>query len=60
MGSIHIEIDDWADLDRLDLNMDEVGAQADATVRYAVAWMCRRDGFATSQACVFINLSEVM
>ncbi len=60
MGSNHLEIDDWADLDRLDLRMDEVGAQVDATVRYAVAWMCRRDGFATSPACLLRPLAEVM
>lgn len=60
MGSIHLEIDDWDDLGRLDLNMDEVGVQADATVRYAVAWMCRRDGFATSPACLLRPLAEVM
>lgn len=55
-----IEVTSWADLDHLALALGHVGAQVDDTVRYAVHWMCRPDGFATSPVCVLQPLAEVM
>ncbi|WP_340537094.1 hypothetical protein [Nocardioides sp. GXZ039] len=60
MSSPEIDVDQWADLDHLPHVLDDVGRQLDDTTDYAVTWMCRRDGFATSPACVLTPLAEVM
>ncbi|WP_134766903.1 hypothetical protein [Nocardioides sp. 1609] len=60
MSSPEITVEDWADLERLPRAMDDVGQQLEDTLGYAVRWMCRRDGFATSPVCVLQPLAEVM
>lgn len=55
-----IEVASWADLAGLATTMEEVEEQMAATSAYAVRWMCRPDGFATSPACLLRPLAEVM
>ena len=60
MGSTTMEVADWGDLDRLVRAMDEVGGQMAQATSYAVTWMCRPDGFATSPVCLLRPLGEVL
>ncbi|GAA5155404.1 hypothetical protein GCM10023340_40590 [Nocardioides marinquilinus] len=55
-----IEVADWAHLDAATTAMDDVAADLSATLRYAVTWMCRRDGFAPSPVCLLRPLAEAM
>lgn len=55
-----IEIGDWGELEGLVAEMREVGEQMSSTTAYAVGWMCRSDGFATSPACLLRPLGELM
>jgi hypothetical protein len=55
-----IEVAAWSDLRELPVAMDAYAAQAGAIVDHAEAWMCRRDGFEPSPACVLRPLAEAM
>lgn len=60
MTDTTIEIGDWSELEGLVAVMRQVGEQMSATTSYAVGWMCRPDGFATSPACLLRPLGELM
>lgn len=60
MADRTIEIGDWSELEGLVAVMGQVREQMSATTSYAVGWMCRPDGFATSPACLLRPLGEVM
>ena len=55
-----IEVTAWSDLAELPVAMDAYAAQVGDIVRHAQAWMCRRDGFEPSPACVLRPLAEAM
>lgn len=55
-----LEVATWADLAALPARMAELAEQADAIVRHARAWVCRRDGFEPSPVCVLRPLAAAM
>ncbi|MCW2814744.1 MAG: hypothetical protein JWN84_2199 [Nocardioides sp.] len=60
MTGTTIEVAAWAELDQLAAAMGEVGDEMARTTAYAVAWMCRPDGFDTSPVCLLRPLGEVL
>lgn len=60
MADRTIEVGDWSELEGLVEVMGQVGEQMSATTSYAVGWMCRPDGFATSPACLLRPLGELV
>ena len=50
----------WSDLQELPPTMDAYAVQHEQIVRHATTWMCRRDGFEPSPACVLRPLAEAM
>lgn len=60
MTSTTIEVASWADLVGLATTMEEVGDDMARTTAYAVRWVCRPDGFATSPVCLLRPLAEVV
>ena len=48
-----LRLDDLTDLTVVVRAMDDVGAQGARLADYLRAWVCRREGFETSDACVF-------
>lgn len=55
-----LEVSSWDDLAALPVRMAELAEQADAIVRHARAWVCRRDGFEPSPVCVLRPLAAAM
>jgi hypothetical protein len=55
-----IEVTDWADLRALPRAMDALEAQLGDVVRHARRWVCNRDGFEPSPACLLRPLAELM
>lgn len=53
-------VEQWLDLRRLPLVMDDVGAQAGDIVDHAVRWVARPDGFAPSPLCLLRPLAGAM
>ncbi len=55
-----IEVAAWADLRALPGAMDALEAQLDDVVRHARGWVCSREGFEPSPACLLRPLAELM
>ena len=55
-----IEVSTWAELRELPTAMDRFAEQLAAITQHAVTWVCRRDGFEPSPACVLRPLAEAM
>ena len=60
MSETTIEVAAWDELEQLAGAMGEVGEEMARTTAYAVAWMCRPDGFDTSPVCLLRPLAEVL
>ncbi|WP_309650245.1 hypothetical protein [Nocardioides sp.] len=58
--SSSLEVSSWDDLAALPARMGELAEQADAIVRHARAWVCRRVGFEPSPVCVLRPLAAAM
>ncbi len=59
-ASEYVEVRSWADLERLDADMDELAGQLSAIAGYARRWVCQRDGFEPGPLCLWRPLAEVM
>lgn len=55
-----IEVVAWTELRKLPAAMDAFAEQFRDITRHAVTWVCRRDGFEPSPACVLRPLAEAM
>ena len=55
-----IEVVTWAELHDLPAAMDRFAEQFRDITAHAAAWVCRRDGFEPSPACVLRPLAEAM
>ena len=55
-----IEVATWVELRELPAAMDRFATQFGDITDHAVAWVCRRDGFEPSPACVLRPLAEAM
>lgn len=59
-ASAEVFVEDWDDLRRLPLVMDEVADQADRIVEHATTWVANRAGFEPSPVCLLRPLAEAM
>jgi len=55
-----IEVATWVEMRELPAAMDRFATQFGDITDHAVAWVCRRDGFEPSPACVLRPLAEAM
>ena len=55
-----IEVLTWVELRELPAAMDRFAEQFGDINHHAAAWVCRRDGFEPSAACVLRPLAEAM
>ena len=55
-----IEVTTWVELRDLPAAMDRFATHFGDIIDHAVAWVCRRDGFEPSPACVLRPLAEAM
>lgn len=53
-------VEQWVDLRRLPLVMDEVAEQADRIVAHATTWVADRSGFEPSPVCLLRPLAGAM
>lgn len=59
-ASAELFVEQWADLRRLPLVMDDVADQADRIVAHATTWVAGRAGFEPSPVCLLRPLAEAM
>ncbi|MGI8523646.1 MAG: hypothetical protein ACR2K3_10120 [Nocardioides sp.] len=60
MDGIEVLVREFEDFRHLLAAYDEVGAQRHELTRYADRWVCDREGFEPSPACVLRPLAEAM
>jgi hypothetical protein len=60
MGEIEVLVREFDDFRHLTTAYDEVGAQRLDLSRYVGRWVCDREGFEPSPACVLRPLAEAM
>lgn len=59
-ASAEVFVEEWVDLRRLPLVMDDVADQAARIVGHATTWVASRSGFEPSPVCLLRPLAEAM